>query len=125
MVGVVPLGTGNDLARVLGWGGQCSDEEKIPTLLNEMECSSYRLLDRWSVWFTTDTSVDAHDFVSFHCFLSFCYCSIVFIFSFNNVYYEFLHHKPYIYKTFWNKIFTNNVACKLHHVALKMHNFMI
>ncbi|XP_019863877.1 PREDICTED: diacylglycerol kinase eta-like [Amphimedon queenslandica] len=63
MVGVVPLGTGNDLARVLGWGGQCSDEEKIPTLLNEMECSSYRLLDRWSVWFTTDTSVDAHDLV--------------------------------------------------------------
>ena len=58
MVGVVPLGTGNDMARVLGWGAQCNDEEKLPTLLTEMEQSSFKLLDRWSVQFTTAEDVD-------------------------------------------------------------------
>ena len=65
IIGVVPLGTGNDLARVLGWGAQFNDEERIPMLLSEMECSSYRLLDRWSVRFTTDTNIDiSSSFVS-------------------------------------------------------------
>ena len=59
MLGVVPLGTGNDLARVLGWGAQCSDEEKIPQLLTEMEQSTFKYLDRWSVVLTTDPNVDA------------------------------------------------------------------
>lgn len=63
MVGVVPLGTGNDLARVLGWGAQCNDEEKLPMILTEMEQSSFKLLDRWCVQFTPDTEVDTSPLV--------------------------------------------------------------
>ena len=58
MVGVAPLGTGNDMARVMGWGAQFGDEEKLPIVLKEMECSSFHLLDRWSVQFTMATNVD-------------------------------------------------------------------
>ena len=58
MVGVVPLGTGNDMARVLGWGAQFHDEEKLPQILSEMEQSSFKLLDRWSVQYTPDQNVD-------------------------------------------------------------------
>ena len=52
MLGVVPLGTGNDMARVMGWGAQFGDEEKLPVVLREMECSSFHLLDRWSVQYS-------------------------------------------------------------------------
>lgn len=72
MIGVVPLGTGNDLARVLGWGSQCSDEERIPSILSEMECSSYRLLDRWSVQFTTDPNINIPSLVSNYTFHHLC-----------------------------------------------------
>ena len=58
MVGVVPLGTGNDMARVLGWGARCDEEEKLPSILTEMEQSSFKLLDRWCLQFTTDSTVD-------------------------------------------------------------------
>ena len=52
MLGVVPLGTGNDMARVMGWGSQFNDEEKLPVILKEMEFSSFHLLDRWSVQYS-------------------------------------------------------------------------
>ena len=58
MVGVVPLGTGNDMARVLGWGAQCREEEKLPSILSEMEQSSFKLLDRWSLQYTPNMNLD-------------------------------------------------------------------
>ena len=64
MVGVVPLGTGNDLARVLGWGAQCGDEDRLPQLLSEMELSTFKLLDRWSVQFSRSTDVDTSPLVA-------------------------------------------------------------
>ncbi len=66
MVGMVPLGTGNDMARVLGWGAQCNDEEKLPVILTEMEQSSFKLLDRWSVQFTTEEDVDLSPLFTAH-----------------------------------------------------------
>lgn len=45
-LGVVPLGTGNDLARVLGWSGAGDD---LPALLASLPVSGRRQLDRWRV----------------------------------------------------------------------------
>lgn len=44
-VGILPLGTGNDLARTLGWGGGYNDE-LIETFINKMINGSIAKLDR-------------------------------------------------------------------------------
>ncbi|XP_032594328.1 eye-specific diacylglycerol kinase isoform X2 [Drosophila grimshawi] len=55
-VGVLPLGTGNDLARSLGWGGGYTDEP-IGKVLREIGMSQCVLMDRWRVRVTPNDDV--------------------------------------------------------------------
>eukprot|EP01137_Pigoraptor_chileana_P003715 Opistho-2@44325 len=50
-IGILPLGTGNDLARALRWGGGYS-EEKIPPILDQMEVAEVVHFDRWNLHVT-------------------------------------------------------------------------
>ncbi|XP_072035014.1 diacylglycerol kinase delta-like isoform X2 [Amphiura filiformis] len=49
-IGILPLGTGNDLARVLGWGTVCDDDAQLPTILEKLERASTKMLDRWGIY---------------------------------------------------------------------------
>ncbi|XP_053979829.1 diacylglycerol kinase eta isoform X3 [Hylaeus volcanicus] len=60
-VGVLPLGTGNDLARVLGWGSSCDDDTHLPQLLEKYEKAGTKMLDRWSIMtFERSISLPCH-----------------------------------------------------------------
>ncbi|XP_014219907.1 diacylglycerol kinase eta isoform X2 [Copidosoma floridanum] len=51
-VGTLPLGTGNDLSRVLGWGSSISnvlDDSNLTILLDKYAQASCKMLDRWSI----------------------------------------------------------------------------
>lgn len=47
-VGVIPLGTGNDMARFLGWGPGYRGEPLAP-VIQSLAISETRLLDRWNI----------------------------------------------------------------------------
>ncbi|XP_043281428.1 diacylglycerol kinase epsilon [Venturia canescens] len=54
-VAILPLGTGNDLSRVLGWGkGYCSDLEATE-ILHRVQTAQPVKLDRWAVTIKPDT----------------------------------------------------------------------
>ncbi|XP_039028796.1 diacylglycerol kinase 1-like isoform X2 [Hibiscus syriacus] len=51
-VAILPAGTGNDLARVLSWGGGLGSVERqggLCTVLQEIEHAAVTILDRWKV----------------------------------------------------------------------------
>jgi diacylglycerol kinase (ATP) len=48
-VAVLPLGTGNDLARVLGWGPGFNRDDNIPETLVGVKDAHTVLLDRWEI----------------------------------------------------------------------------
>lgn len=47
-VGVIPLGTGNDMARFLGWGVGYRGEDLAPAI-QSLSTSESCLLDRWQI----------------------------------------------------------------------------
>lgn len=48
-IAILPLGTGNDLARIHGWGGGYNNSESLITILERIAESYASLLDRWEV----------------------------------------------------------------------------
>ena len=60
---IVPLGTGNDLARVLRWGsGYTGGEDPLNLLRDVIDAEEIRL-DRWTVVFHPEDKDDKKDFV--------------------------------------------------------------
>lgn len=57
-IALVPLGTGNDLSRVLGWGKTIADSEMYDYLVSIANHSTLTLLDRWKLHFTYKTKTN-------------------------------------------------------------------
>ncbi|KAL2643898.1 hypothetical protein R1flu_011485 [Riccia fluitans] len=57
-VAILPIGTGNDLSRVLGWGGGYGAVERqggLAMILHHLDHAAVTLLDRWRVTITEDS----------------------------------------------------------------------
>lgn len=48
-IAIIPLGTGNDLSRVLGWGGGFSESNELIKILQNVFNAEQVSLDRWNV----------------------------------------------------------------------------
>jgi diacylglycerol kinase (ATP) len=57
-VGILPLGTGNDLSRVLGWGQSFSTESSIEHIMQKVLKAKVVELDRWNVKLTPGRSMN-------------------------------------------------------------------
>ena len=57
-LGLLPLGTGNDLAQVLGWGAGHTLEDDLSKFLRRVHTSTTTLFDRWSVDYVRIRSPD-------------------------------------------------------------------
>ncbi|CAF3757681.1 unnamed protein product [Rotaria sordida] len=57
-VGICPMGTGNDLSRVLGWGWSYNMKQLLTTLLHISNAKPI-ILDRWQVDFEPLTRIDS------------------------------------------------------------------
>ncbi|CAG2104021.1 unnamed protein product [Medioppia subpectinata] len=57
LVAILPLGTGNDLSRVLGWGQSFSFETSIDHMMNKILSARAIDLDRWSVKLSSNRSL--------------------------------------------------------------------
>lgn len=57
-VSICPLGTGNDLSRILGWGW-CFDEKRLSSMLRHVSHAQPIPLDRWQITFEPVTIIDA------------------------------------------------------------------
>jgi len=64
LIGVVPLGTGNDLSRNFRWGSSYVGEP-VPSILHRMEYSTVAAaLDRWKIEVNpNEPDADSHDFI--------------------------------------------------------------
>ncbi|XP_078430229.1 diacylglycerol kinase1 isoform X2 [Wolffia australiana] len=66
-VAILPAGTGNDLARVLSWGGGLGAVERqggLCTILNHVDCAAVTILDRWKVTIQTQQGPSTPKFMS-------------------------------------------------------------
>eukprot|EP00052_Salpingoeca_macrocollata_P008449 m.67002 g.67002 ORF g.67002 m.67002 type:complete len:783 (-) comp16599_c0_seq2:52-2400(-) len=51
-IGIIPLGTGNDLSRCLNWGGGFKDHDDLHKLLGQLRLADRVPMDRWHLTFT-------------------------------------------------------------------------
>ncbi|XP_063533927.1 diacylglycerol kinase epsilon [Cydia strobilella] len=48
-VAILPMGTGNDLSRVLGWGAGLASHLDAQAIINDVQHAEEQLLDRWKI----------------------------------------------------------------------------